>query len=198
MTICKCTYLANSQNLDLVILEVYWRHYSYFGHLHIGQKNHMIQLRWMKRKIGSTSRNFFERQFHQQIESYHHHRWTCLKLELYRRSQLPGNLPRYSWLLQECSDHRWCNGWIKMIWFGFALLKTTMIAKSVFRLLTFAIIPNISPYQSFLGSEVLDIDPEEPWKLHIQLKANRIVISFLINYFNTDFLVYWAHMRNFI
>ena len=59
---------------------------------------------------------------------------------------------------------------------------------SFFRRLTFAIIPNISLYQSFFGLEDLGIDPEEPLTLHIQSKANRIVISFLIYYFNKEFL----------
>ena len=75
-----CTYLANSPTLDLVILEVCWMHYSCRGHKHIGHTNHMIQLQWMKRKIGLASRCFSEHQFHQQIENYHFHLLTYLKL----------------------------------------------------------------------------------------------------------------------
>ena len=75
-----CTYLANSPTLDLVILEVCWMHYSCRGHKHIGHTNHTIQLQWMKRKIGLASRYFSEHQFHRQIENYHYHLLTCLKL----------------------------------------------------------------------------------------------------------------------
>ena len=76
----KCTYLANSPTLDLVILEVCWMHYSCPGHKHIGHTNHTIQLQWMRRKIGLAIRYFSEHQFHQQIENYHYHLLTYSKL----------------------------------------------------------------------------------------------------------------------